>query len=138
MDTEGNVLLVLVSSAAWPDEDGGLWLLGEAATELPRVQKVWADGGYRGDWQDLVADLWNIEVEVVTRSADQRGFVVLPRRWVVERTLAWISRNRRLAKDYERLPAVAEAWIYLASIHRQLKLLRPDSSVPRPYQRRSA
>lgn len=138
MDTHGNLLVVLVSSAAWPDEDGGLWLLGEAATDLPRVQKVWADGAYRGDWQDLVADIWNMEVEVVTRAPDQRGFVVVPRRWVVERSLAWLARNRRLAKDYERLPAVSEAWIYLASIHRLLKLLCPDSSVPRPYQQRSA
>jgi hypothetical protein len=72
----------------------------------------------------------------VKKPAGQGGFVPLPRRWIVERTFGWLMRSRRLVRDYERDPAYSEAWIYLSTIHRLLKALAPDASLPRPYQRR--
>ena len=92
--------------------------------------------------QVLVDTLGNLlavlELAIVECSPAQRGFLVLPRRWVVERPLGWFSRNRRLSKDYEKLPEVSEALIYLASIHRMLKHLRPNSRARRPYSCRAA
>lgn len=76
--------------------------------------KLWADGGYAGTLIAWAKETWNIDLEIVKRSDTVKGFVVLPKRWIVERTLAWISRCRRLAKDYERLTKTAETMIYLA------------------------
>ena len=78
-------------------------------------------------------DLLQLEVAIVERPPEQRGFLLLPRRWVVERSLAWFSRNRRLSKDYEKRTDVSEAMLYIASIHRMLKLLRPNSRARSPY-----
>ena len=85
-----------------------------------------------------VAAAYGSNIAVVSKPAGQAGFVPLPRRWVVERFFGWLMRCRRLARDYERDPAYSEAWIYWASIHRLLKHLAPDDSLPRPYQRHEA
>ncbi len=138
VDTLGNLLAVLVHSAGWSDAEGGAWLLFERTSHLTRLLLIWADQAYRGELVDDVHELLDLELAIVERSPEQRGFLVLPRRWVVERSLGWFSRNRRLSKDYEKLPAVSEALIYIASIHRMLKHLRPNSRARRPYSCRAA
>ena len=84
---------------------------------MPRLKKIWADAAYQGkelaDWCRLQGDGW--ELEIVEREPGTRGFAVQPRRWVVERSLAWISRNRRLAKDFERMVQTSETLIELAA-----------------------
>ena len=85
---------------------------------------IWADGGYKG--QPMIDWVWLFTgwiFQVVKRSDDQQGFVILPRRWVVERTFAWLGRYRRLSKDYEHCTRSSEGMIYLASIHTMLKRL---------------
>ena len=88
-----------------------------------RLRLLWADGGYSGKLVDWVRSFAVWVSEIVRRSDDQKGFVVLPRRWVVERTFGWLSRYRRLSKDYEFLPASSEAMIYLAMIHIMVRRL---------------
>jgi len=113
----------VVHSAGIQDRDGAKLVLAEGKQSLPRLQKIWADGGYRGaliEWAEQEG-AWNLEI--VQKPADQKGFVALPRRWVVERTFAWIGRNRRLSKEYDLLPKTSEAWIYLAMIRLMLRRL---------------
>ena len=88
-----------------------------------RLQVVWADGGYEGDLWVWIYTLFQIVLAIVKRSADATSFVVLPKRWIVERTFAWLGRYRRLSKDYEHCPKSSEGMIYLASIHSMLKRL---------------
>jgi transposase len=104
VDTLGLLLCVVVTAASVQDRDGARPLLEQMATACRRVQLVWADGGYAGKLLDWARTHLKITLEIVKRSDDVKGFVVLPRRWVVERTLAWIVRHRRCARDYERLP----------------------------------
>ena len=92
-----------------------------------QIQKIWADGAYAGRLIDWVQDNLEAVLEIVEREEDQDGFEVLPRRWVVERTFAWLGRYRRLRKDYERCLRNSEGMIYLASIHTMAKRLAPDS-----------
>jgi putative transposase len=100
--------------------------LAEKSTLLSRLEKIFADGGYRGELVDWVQQNLHIVLEIVLKLDDQKGFQVLPKRWVIERTFAWISRNRRLARDYERLAQSSEAFIYLAMIRLGLRrLARP-------------
>ena len=87
----------------------------------------WADGGYRGQLADWVASLSGWALEIVRRPKDSRTFEALPRRWVVERTLAWLSRCRRLSKDYETLPETTESWVHIAMTHLMLRRLAPAS-----------
>lgn len=90
---------------------------------FPRLQIIRVDQGYK-DWFVAWADEHcGLTIEVIEKPADQVGFVVAPKRWVVERTFAWLGRNRRLSKDYERLPENSESWVYLGSIHLMLKRL---------------
>ncbi|MDX1993740.1 MAG: IS5 family transposase [bacterium] len=120
-DTLGNLLVVVVHPAGIADCQGAKYVF--AALPLMwqrRLQVVWADGGYEGSVWVWVYTLFNITLAIVRRSADQTGFVVLPKRWVVERTFAWLGRYRRLSKDYERCPKSSEGWVYLASIRRLL------------------
>jgi len=123
VDTEGLVLKAVVSAADVQDRDGAA-LVGQAlrhwGPELPRLAKVWVDGAYTGFVEWARAELgW--EVEIVKRSDEQKarkGFVALPRRWVVERSFAWLGRFRRLSKDYEFRVESSEAFIYLGmSVH---------------------
>ena len=87
-------------------------------------RKVWVDGTYRGaEWTSWVREQYNIVLESVTRAEGQKGFAVLPHRWVVERTLAWLNQNRRLSKDYEELPSTSETFVYVAMTRLMLKRL---------------
>ncbi|MDQ5851805.1 MAG: transposase [Chloroflexota bacterium] len=138
VDTLGNLLAVLVHSAGWSDAQGGAWLLCERTLHLTRLLLIWADQAYRGDLVDDARELLDLDLAIVERPPDARGFTLLPRRWVVERSLGWFNRNRRLSKDYEKRPEVSEALIYIASIHRMLKHLRPNSRARRPYSGRAA
>lgn len=121
-DTLGNLLVVVVHPADISDKAGAQ----QVFTALPpmwqrRLQLVWADGGYEGPLWVWIYTMFRIVLTIVQRPAGQKGFVVLPRRWVVERSFAWFGRYRRLSKDYEQCCKSSEGWIYLASIHRLLK-----------------
>ena len=89
---------------------------------FPRMKKVWADRAYEGV-KDFAKRLLKWKLEVVSRPAGSRGFVLLPRRWVIERTFAWLGRNRRLSKDYELKCATSEAFIYAAMVRLMLRRL---------------
>ncbi len=132
----GNLLLVMVPSAGWSDQEGGTWLLLKARHRFSTLVKVWADNASRGDLITLVRDLFEGDLEVVRKDPNQEGFVVQARRWVVERSLGWSSRNRRLSKDYEHLCDVSETMVYIASIQVMLKRLRPATNIQKPYLRR--
>jgi putative transposase len=126
VDTLGLVVLVKVTAANVQDVHAGKQLFS-ALTKKPelltRLEKIFADGGYRGELVDWVLQNLNAVLEIVLKLGDQKGFQVLPKRWVVERTFAWISRNRRLARDYERLTQSSESFIYVAMIRLGLRRL---------------
>jgi len=92
---------------------------------LPRLERVWADGGYAGQLVAWVRERAGWELEIVKRSDDRRGFVLLPKRWMVERTFAWLGKSRRLSKDYEHLVESSEAMIRLAMIALMARRLQP-------------
>ena len=108
----------IVHPADIQDRDGGALLLATLFGLYPFIRKLFADGGYQGPQFEQAAAraMAQLEVEIVKRSDTAKGFVVLPRRWVVERTFAWLNRCRRLAKDYENLTRNALAFLQLASI----------------------
>lgn len=133
VDTQGLLLVAVVHSARLQDRDGAELVFAEAADRYPSLRRIWADQGYRGDLEEAVRQGYDFELEIVLRPADARGFVLLPRRWVVERSIAWLNRWRRFAKDFEHLTESCEAWLYLASVHHLLKRLKPDLSVRQPY-----
>ena len=126
VDTEGLVLKAFVTEANYQDGTVAHWLIDVLVQLYPRLKKIWADAAYRGQFVDRAAQ-HGIDVEIVLRSDDQQGFVVLPRRWVVERTFAWLGNYRRLSKDYEYWIYSSDAMIYAAMIHlmtRRLARLR--------------
>jgi putative transposase len=125
VDTLGNLLGVKVLPADIPDREAARDLLMDLANLLPRLRRLWADQGYSGDLVQWVQERFGWTLEIVSKLVAQIGFVVLPKRWVVERTIAWLCRNRRLAKDYEFWETTTEALIYLASLHLMLKRLTP-------------
>ncbi len=100
-------------------------MLAKLLGRFPRLRLIWADGGYAGQLIDWAREVGGWLLEIVPRPTEQRGFQVLPRRWVVERTFAWLGRCRRLSKDYEALPESSEARIQIAMIHLMLRRLRP-------------
>lgn len=134
VDTEGNLLAVVSHSAAMQDRDGAEHLFGLYHQQFPELQKVWADGSYTGDIREFIKDSYDITLEVVEKQPDQKGFVLLPRRWVVERTFAWLGRCRGLSKEYERYEKYSESMMYLASLQRMLKRLHPNPSNKKPYE----
>ena len=105
------------------DRDGAKLVLATLVGRFPRLVLIWADGGYGGKLVAWATTTGGWTLEIVKKPADQQGFAVLPRRWVVERTFAWLGRCRRLSKDVEALPETGEAWIRLAMIHLMLKRL---------------
>ena len=138
VDTEGWLLAVVVLAADVSDRDGALLLLQAYAGCYPALVLIWGDSHYGGELSAETEAADGIRVVVVSKPAAQTGFVPLPRRWVVERFFGWLMHCRRLVRDYERDPAYSEAWIHVASIHRMLKQLAPDTSRPVPYQRPEA
>lgn len=129
VDTTGLLLTVRVHPADVQDRDGAKLLLAMLRAVFPRLAMLWADAGYQGRCADWIRVMLGWTVDIVRKPpkriwwpADQEppplptGFQVLKRRWVVERTFAWLGRYRRLSKDYEGLPSTEEAWIYLAMI----------------------
>lgn len=133
VDTLGLLVVVLVTTASLQDRDGGARVLTRARMAMPSIALVWADGGYAGRCVAFTRRLLRIAVEIVHKPEDQRGFAVLPRRWVVERTLSWLMRCRRLDRDYERLPEHSEAWVKWAMIGLMTRRLAPTPG-RRPWQ----
>ena len=129
VDTEGLVLSVDVTPASANDKAAAYGLVERAVERSPRLKKLWADGAYGGDPLRRHAADHGVDFEVVGRpeGAPGRGFVVVPRRWVVERTFAWLKRYRRLALDFERLARSVEAFIYVALTRLLLNRLAPRS-----------
>ena len=125
VDTLGLLLAVVVHAANVQDRDGARLALAKLAGRFPRLRLVWADGGYAGALRGWAAATLGLVVEIVAKPAGATSFTVLPKRWIVERTFAWLGRCRRLSKDYEALPATSEAWIPVAMIHLMLKRLAP-------------
>ena len=124
VDTLGLVLKVIVLSASVQDRDGAQMLFSQTRKALTRLQKVWADAAYAGpQLGEWVKATCHWVLEIVKHAETVTGFVVLPKRWVAERTFSWLGRNRRLSKDYERLPESSEAFIYIASIRLMTKRL---------------
>ena len=122
VDTLGLLIAVVVTVASIQDRDGAKLLLKGIKGSGKKLRKIWVDGGYRGVLIEWAKSKCNILLEVVLRSEEAKGFVLLPRRWVVERTFAWLNNNRRLAKDYERFCDTSETFIYIAMT--RLVLLR--------------
>lgn len=116
-DTAGNMVGLTVHTADIQDRDGAVSVITTIRRLYPWLRHLFADGGYAGDkLKDALADLGKWTLEIVRRSDTAKGFEVLPRRWVVERTFAWLNRCRRLAKDFEATITGAVAWVYIAHI----------------------
>jgi putative transposase len=126
VDTLGLLLSVAVTAASVQERDGARRLLVRTGGGGKKLRRIWVDGGYRGPalaaW---VTARFRCVLQVVLRREEQPGFVVLPRRWVVERTFAWLNLHRRLSKDYEVLTETSEAMIYIAMTRLMLRRLKP-------------
>ena len=128
VDTVGNLLEVVVHAAGIQDYHGAKGLLLKLTKTVTSLKKIWADGIYKnGGLVDWVRETLDIVLEIVERPPDQVGFQVLPRRWVVERTFAWLGRFRRLSKDYEKCTMSSEGVVYIASIHTMLRRIAAAS-----------
>jgi transposase len=116
VDTGGLLLAVVVTAASTQDRDGAKRLLWNPRRAFPSIVVAWADGGYAGKLVTWARRSLSLTLEIVKRPDGLHTFKVLPRRWVVERTLSWITRHRRTVRDYERLPAHHETYVYWAMI----------------------
>ncbi len=123
VDTMGLVLSVVVHAADVQDRDGAKLVLMRLVGRFLRLEKVWADGAYAGRLVVWARSVGGWSLELVRRPSYRNTFEVLPRRWVVERTFAWLGRYRRLSKDYEELPETTEAWVYAAMTGLMLRRL---------------
>jgi putative transposase len=129
VDTSGLLLRVVVLSARVQDWDGLLDVCGLTQPVSPRLTAGWVDAGFAAGVA-TVKERFGWDLTVVSKLPGQRGFVVQPRRWVVERTFAWLTDCRRLTKDYEGYTETSEAFIYLAMIHLMLQRLAPNPAKP--------
>ena len=126
VDTLGLLIAVVVTSANVQDYHGAKPALSRAKDRSPGLKVVWVDGIYEKEWLiDWARDDCGWELQVVKRTDQEKGFKVLPKRWVVERTFGWLGRYRRLSKDYEVLPETSEAMIQMAMIHIMVRRLEP-------------
>jgi putative transposase len=123
VDSQGFLLSVKVHAAGQNDGKAGLCVLNLLKYRFSRLQKVYADGGYRGELAEQVKKELGLDMEITLRSDRSTAFKPLPKRWVVERSFAWMSDFRRLAKDYEYSVESSENWIYLAFIALMMKFL---------------
>lgn len=119
-DTMGLLLVVMVHAANIHDSQAAYNVIEKLTHRFERLTKIFADGGYRGELIDRVKRAFGWVIDIVLRTDDQQGFVVLPKRWVVERTFAWFESYRRLSKDYEYHPETSESMIQLAMVRLML------------------
>lgn len=124
VDTTGLLLAVVVHSASVQDRDGVKRVTAGLVARFPRLRLIWADAAYEAA-VGRAKQFGRYVLELVRKPAGQKGFVLLPRRWVVERTFAWLMRCRRLSRDYERLTESSEAMVHLAMIRLMLRRLKP-------------
>jgi putative transposase len=119
----GLIWVLYVHAACIQDRDAAKTVMARLRGLCDRLARLWADGGYAGALVEWVASTFGWLLDIVQRSDDQPGFVVLPHRWIVERTFGWLGRYRRLSKDYEYHPTSSEAWIRVAMIHIMVRRL---------------
>ncbi|MDV9171955.1 transposase [Streptomyces sp. W16] len=129
-DSLGLLLMVLVTAGNVTDRQAARGMLPLLRTRFPKISLVWADGGYAGRLVTWAKEELQLTVQIVKRSDDMKGFVVLPKRWVVERTLGWLMRSRRLVRDFETLPASSEAFIYFSQAILLIRRLARPASRP--------
>ena len=125
MDTLGLILAIVVHAGNVQDRDGAKLVLAKLLGFFPRLSLIWGDGGYAGKLIEWTKTLGGWTLQIVKRNDDLKGFVVLPRRWIVERTFAWLGRYRRLSKDYETLTDNSETMIRIAMINLMVHRLKP-------------
>ena len=123
VDTIGLLLADVVHPADIQDRDGAKPVINKLKRRFPRLRLIWDDADYAGRLVDWVMSSLGWTLKIVRRPRSSHQFEVLPRRWVVERTFAWLGRCRRLSKDYEEQPETTEAWIYSAMTRLMLKRL---------------
>ena len=132
LDTMGYVLIVLVHAANLYDGHAARKVLTALFSKMDTVKKIWADGTYKGEeFIQWVKEQFDCVLEVVKKQNTGKGFEVLPRRWVVERTFAWLGRSRRLSKEYERKPTSSAGQVYLASSRLMLRRLAKEQAIGR-------
>jgi len=118
VDTLGLLLAIVVHGADWQDQDGACWVLEKLHTGFRRIKVIFGDSAYgRSHLPEFVQHTFNWVLQTVLRPVGSKGFVVLPKRWIVERTFAWLNRYRRHSKNYERTTASSEAFSYIAMIN---------------------
>jgi putative transposase len=124
VDTLGLIVKVLVTEGNIGERDGAEWLLTTLGTRAPRLELLWVDAGFSGqEFAERILAKTGIRLEVIKRSDTAKGFVQLPKRWIVERTFAWLYNYRRLSKDYEYWVYSSDAMIYAAMVHLMLRRL---------------
>jgi putative transposase len=116
-------MAVVVTAASVQDRDGARWLLSQLPGGCKKLRTLWVDGGYSGRLVKWVAGRFKFCLAVVLRPKQTKKFVLLPRRWVVERTFGWLNHSRCLSKSYERLTRTDETWIYIAMMRLMLNHL---------------
>ncbi len=123
VDTLGLLMTVVVTAASVQDRDGAKLLFSRLGGACKKLRRIWGDGSYRGQLLDWVTERYHFRLQPVLRPEEQKGFVVLPRRWVVERTFSWFGHHRRLSKDYERQESTSETMVRIVMIRVMLRRL---------------
>jgi transposase len=126
VDTNGFLLRVLVHPANISDTEGAEWLLEQHHRQFPRMKELRVDEGYKSGLTEWMAKHTKIGLNIIEKLAGQKGFAVIPKRWVVERSIAWAGRNRQASREYNRNPEASEAFFYLGSIAMLLNRLHPS------------
>lgn len=125
VDTLGLLLSVAVTAASVSENEGAKLVFKRLRGSAKKLRLIWVDGGYKAGLFAWVTERFQFRLQQVLRCDEQKGFVVLPRRWVVERTFSWLNNCRRLSKDYEALTETSEAFIYIAMTRLMLRRLEP-------------